>query len=140
MKTATTSTIKNRKLSHLALALALSAGTIGGMMTFAATTEPAFAQAAGKGGGGAGGAGGEADPNVMNPNEPRTHARRPNLPPVVRVAPPRPNCQQNTDGVELKNCRYTQRPTPRIVSINGFANCAVVHQAPSGQFYCVRPM
>lgn len=133
---------KSSKLSTLALALALSAGTVGGMMTFALTIEPAQARSAGKGGGGGGGAagnGGEGGDDVMaaHINEPRSHARRPNNPPVARVRPGPQNCQQNTDGVMLQNCRYTQ---PRIVRINGFANCAVVAQVGPSEFACLRAM
>lgn len=47
----------NRRFRHLALAIVLSTGTVGGTMAFAMMTAPAFAQAGG-GGGGSGGEGG----------------------------------------------------------------------------------
>lgn len=145
---------KTRRLSILALALALSAGTVGGMMSFAAmTTAPAMAQAAAGGGGNGGNAGGNGggnggEPgNIMN-NGPITHARTPNRqsePPIQRARPDRQNCNGSQELAEIEKCKYTLRTVPRIVRINGFANCAVVQQMPSPnggptEFYCLKSM
>lgn len=119
------------RFSHLALALALSTGTVGGMMGFVALTEPAFARTNGGGNGGGGPAGGgEGAANITDPN-------------VRRVQPS--TCNGSRDTIDTNKCRYTQPRAVRIVSINGFANCAVVQQMQNvdgkpTEFYCVRPM
>lgn len=138
------------RFSHIALALALSVGTVGGMATFAALTEPAFAASSsggGSGGSSAGGGpgGGEASPMAINNPAPPAARRHP---PRHRIAaiPSRPNpCGGSADTPDTTNCKYDLRPTPRIVSIHGFANCAVIQQMPGaygrpGEFYCARPM
>lgn len=134
-----------KKLTHLALAFALSAGTVGGMLTFAAlSSAPAMAQAAGgNGGGGGGGSPGTENGNVMAAI---THATN-NVPGRGTRSPtprPRPTsivkCNGENDGRHVDECLYTEPATPRIVSIHGFANCAVVQQMPGGRFYCIKPM
>lgn len=141
--------ISNRKtrFGHVALALSLSLGTVGGMMGFVALTEPAFAaQGGGGGGGGAGGgANGGGETSVMSVNR---GPALPNNPPVARRASPVSHtangCTTARNTPDLQNCHYTERGTPRIVNIHGFANCAVIGQLPGangrGEFYCLRPM
>ena len=132
------------RFSHIALALALSVGTVGGMATFAALTEPAFAASSNGGGSGAGGGpgGGEASPMAINNPAPPAARRHP---PHRRAAVVPPPCGGSADTPDTTNCKYDLRPTPRIVSIHGFANCAVIQQMPAahgrpGEFYCARPM
>ncbi|MCA0401731.1 MAG: hypothetical protein LCH38_13050 [Proteobacteria bacterium] len=141
----TKQTLKNR-LSNLALALALSAGTVGGMMSIALTAD--IAQAAniagghnggGHNGGGNNGNGADGGAPVMRPNEPRSFARAPRAP---RVAAPRgqiQKCEGNSSGSDNTHCRFETRPA-RIVSTHGFANCALIEQTRYGEFYCARPM
>lgn len=138
---------KNSRFSHIALALALSVGTVGGMASFLALTEVAQAKGNGGGGaGGAGGAGGEPAPAVANNNPAINRA-----PPVINPPLTQPvrsiqlNCDGSREMIENQNCRHNARSTPRIVRINGFANCAVVQQIPNpnggpADFYCLRPM
>lgn len=141
-----TSKTGKSRFSHLALALALSVGTVGGMATFAALTEPAFARGAGGGGGGGAAGGGEggnpvAAVNIQDPAINRAPPRR-----RIAAIPSRSKpCGGSADTEDTSACKYDLRPTPRIVSIHGFANCAVVQQMPGaygrpGEFYCVRPM
>jgi len=141
MKTQT----KNSRFSHIALALALSVGTVGGMASFLALTETA--QARGNGGGGAGGAagGGEPPPTAINNNRPAINRAPPVINPPLRARMPQLNCNGSSEMIENQNCRHNARSTPRIVRINGFANCAVVQQIPNpnggpAEFYCLRPM
>lgn len=143
MKTQT----KKSRFSHIALALALSVGTVGGMASFLALTE--VAQAKGNGGGGAGGAGGgnggEPAPAAINNNRPAINRAPPVIDPPQRARIPQLNCDGSREMIENQNCRHNARSTPRIVRINGFANCAVVQQIPSpnggpAEFYCLRPM
>ena len=131
------------RFSHIALALSLSLGTVGGMFSFIALTEPAFAAQGGGGGGGGGGAGGNgggeggnvmaAVNNAVNANKPQTPGGQPN------------GCTTARNTPDLQNCHYTERSTPRVVNIHGFANCAVIGQRPGsngrpGEFFCLRPM
>ena len=140
-----TSTRKTR-FSHIALALSLSLGTVGGMMGFVALTEPAFAAAAGGGNGGGGGGGGGANGGEGGNVMAVTHNAAPNNPNrVTRSQPSTPeSCTTARNTPERQNCHYTERGTPRIVNIHGFANCAVIGQRPGsngrGEFYCLRPM
>lgn len=143
MKTQT----KNSRFSHIALALALSVGTVGGMASFLALTETA--QARGNGGGGAGGAaggnGGEPAPAAANNNRPAINRAPPVIDPPLRARMQQLNCDGSREMIENQNCRHNARSTPRIVRINGFANCAVVQQIPNpnggpAEFYCLRPM
>lgn len=140
---------RKTRFGHIALALSLSFGTVGGMMGFVALTEPAFAAAAGGGGGGGAGAGGGGGANGEGGNV-MAAARAPvlpNNPPVVRRSNPvtANGCTTARNTPDLQNCHYTERGTPRIVNIHGFANCAVIGQMPGakgrpGEFYCLRPM
>lgn len=137
MKTQT----RKSRFSHLALALALSTGTVGGMMSFAAMTEPAFAR--GNGGGGAGPAGGGEGGNVMSPaaaNIAGAPNRGPRNPPQIGRRGIPDNCNGSRETINTNKCKYTQPRAIRVVNIHGFANCAVVQQTPFGEFYCVRPM
>lgn len=140
---------KTRKFNAVALALALSAGTVGGMFSFAAMIEPAMAASTNGGGGGQGGGGGSTgggEPNgVMGAgNGPFALVAAPNKHP--EVPQPYENCNGSRDGNDIQKCRYTQRKTaPRIVKINGFANCAVVQQVRGvdgtpGEFFCLKSM
>lgn len=88
-----TKTSKSRRFNGLALALALSAGTAGGLFTVSAMTEPAAAQAVA----------GAGIPATTLPAQAE---------PAVAASP----------------AAQPQRPAPRVVRINGFANCAVVKQ------------
>jgi hypothetical protein len=138
--TSTTQTKRAGKLGHIALALALSCGTVGGMMAFAAMTEPAFARGNGGGAGPAGGAAG----GVMNPagrgpvgaaNDPNEHQKRGR----------NEICNGSRDMPQTDRCKYTQPRLVRIVNLHGFANCAVVQQlarvdGKPGEFYCARSM
>lgn len=97
-----------RTLSQLALALALSIGTFGGMMGFVALTESAQA------------AGGKAEQQVAATSAPTS------VPTPAASVP-------------------AERPQPRVVRINGFANCAVVKQVNGAngkpaEFRCDRAM
>jgi hypothetical protein len=136
----TTLKTKKSRLPFLALALALSAGTVGGMLSIAAMTEPAMARGNG-GGGGAGGDGGGA--NIMNPGNP-PNANVPGRGPNARVMPDRPTCDEASRPGSIRDCRYTPARSPRVVNIHGFANCAVVSQVIGAngvpQFVCVRTM
>lgn len=129
-------TTKSR-LPFLALAFALSAGTVAGMAGIAAMSEPAMARGNG-GGGAAGGDGGGA--NIMNPGAPNIA----NPGPVnQRVFPERPNCETPDRITQNRDCG--QSPVrARVVNIHGFANCAVVQQVigANGQprFVCSRTM
>lgn len=89
-KTKMTRISKSRRFNGLALALALSAGTAGGLFTVSAMTEPAAAQAVASAG----------------------------IPTAVQAEP----------AVAAPPAAQPQRPAPRVVRINGFANCAVVKQ------------
>lgn len=104
---------KSRKFSQLALALALSVGTIGGMAGFAGLTEPASAMGL------------------------RSEA----------ASEAAATVKTSAVAIGVNPARETQqvRTSPRVVQINGFANCAVVRQMPNtagqaAQFSCVRPM
>lgn len=145
MKTQMKTQTKKSRFSHIALALALSVGTVGGMASFLALTE--VAEAKGNGGGGAGG-GGEPAPAAVkaNNNGPAINRAPPiNPPPQQALRAQDLNCGGSRDMIENESCRHNARSTPRIVRINGFANCAVVQQIPGpnggpAEFYCLRPM
>lgn len=136
----------SKRLSHLALALALSCGTVGGLLTVAALTEPALARGQGGGGQGGGeGSGGGEPGGVMNAGEPRTHARSPNnpstVPPTRRAASPE-LCDAQRGG-DVAQCKFSQRSAPRVIRITGFAGCSAIQQIPgtegrSTEFYCIR--
>lgn len=101
---------RNKRFSHIALAFALSAGTVGGMMAIASLSAPALAR--GNGGGGAGGAGGEAGNvmaavNIANVPEPG----RPQGFPKLNRAP----CGQDANTPILRECNYAG--TRRVVHI-----------------------
>jgi hypothetical protein len=136
-----TSQTKASKIHSIALALALSCGTAGGMLAFATLTEPAMAR--GQGGGDSGN-GGEPGGVMAADREPVTHAQNQR---ERRRAPE--TCDAQSDGASLRQCKFTPppatRPTARLVKINGFANCAVVQQVPVGpgqqpEFYCLKGM
>ena len=136
--------LRSKKFTTLGLALALSCGTVGGLLGAAAlATGPALAQSAGNGGGGGAGGAGEFG-NVMNAAI--THARQPNRPrnpPVVLTTRPRVDCGTQRDGSDVRDCKYTERRAPRVVQIYGHAQCAVVQQVPGTdgkppEFYCLR--
>jgi hypothetical protein len=120
-------TLGNR-FGTLALAFALSAGTVGGMVSFASLSQPA--QARGNGGSSEGGAGA----TVMKPDAAVLDEK-----PNGRRAIPE-NCNGSKDMPGVQKCRYTQPRTVRVVNIHGFANCAVVQQMANGAFYCARAM
>ncbi len=154
-KTNATKSRKASRFSMLALALSLSAGTVAGMLSIAALTSgPAQAQSAGNGGNGgnggggpAGGAGGGAGPMIADigpkvvDDRPRPN-RNPNVPP--RRATPAV-CEGNLSALDAEKCKHNQRSTPRIVRINGFAQCAIVQQVPNpnggpADFFCLKTM
>ena len=94
---------RNKRFSHIALAFALSAGTIGGMMAIASLSAPALAR--GNGGGGAGGTGGGEAGNVMAAvniaNVPNRRGR-PAIFPRFRTNP----CGQSAGMTGLGECKY----------------------------------
>ncbi len=144
MKTQPTNT-KNRKFSHFVLALALSIGTVGGMASFAAMTEPALAKSAGGGGNAGGGNAGGENGGVMAANANKPGIANIQQPNIQRSVPDPTPCGQSADGTDTIKCKYTQRPSPRVVRINGFANCAIVQQVRAtdgrpAEFYCLRSM
>ncbi len=157
-KNTATKSRKASRFSMLALALSLSAGTVAGMLSIAALTSgPAQAQSAGNGGNGgnggggpAGGAGGGANPMSISkfPNNPSfdIDRQRPNRNPnfQVRRAVP-PVCEGNVSQFDAEKCKINQRSAPRIVRINGFAQCAVIQQVPNpnggpADFFCLKTM
>lgn len=108
MQRAVTAKSAKHRFSQLALALALSVGTFGGMMGFVALTEPAQA------------AGGSARQQVAATTAPTAASAPTVTTPAGRAA-------------------------PRVVRINGFANCAVVKQivgtnGKPDEFRCIRAM
>ena len=108
------------RFNIFALALALSVGTVGGLTAVAAQTG-------GGGGGNGGGAGGEPG-GVMA----ITHANQPHQ----QQPGKRDACGGDRDTATTKHCRQS----PRVVRIEGFANCAVIGQTRNGEVYCIRPM
>lgn len=127
----------NRKFNLFALALALSAGTIGGMASFAGMTEPAFA-------GGNSQQGQIAKIEVSRIDTAKTDVAKPDAVRTVALKTEAPHCGGDRDA-NTRHCVPSYRPVPRVVNINGFANCSKVQQVVStngqpAKFECARPM
>lgn len=106
-------TRKSNRLSMLALAFSLSAGTVAGLVGIAALTAgPANAQSAGGNGGGGGGGNGGAggSPMAITMGNPAINVN--NGPPRRRVAaiPRLPKyCGGSADSFDTASCRYVLR-------------------------------
>ncbi len=145
-----TSPRKAGRLSILALALSLSTGTIAGLVGIASfATAPAMAKGNGGGDGGAAGAGGEggapmaaARPFAVNQQQPNNP--RPNRVRGTRAQVTNP-CGGAADTIDTTACKFTQRSTPRIVTMQGFERCGLVQRLPGAnggpaEFYCLQPL
>lgn len=112
----TTLKTRNKRFSHIALALALSTGTVGGMMAMASLSEPAFARGNGGGGGGNAGPGGGENGDVMKAiKEPYAARRRAPNDRRPRVRPENCGDSQFSYGDGIRNCRYTEMRYYRIL-------------------------
>lgn len=143
---------KAGRLSMLALALSLSTGTVAGLVGIASfATAPAMAQGNGGngGGGGAAGAGGEGGSPMAAPRHYAVNQQQPNNPRPNRTRGTRAQvtnpCGGAADSIDTTACKFTQRSTPRIVTMRGFERCGLVQRIPGvnggpAEFYCLQPL
>lgn len=113
----TTLKTRNKRFSHIALALALSAGTVGGMMAIATLSEPAHARGNGGGGGSTGGngSGGENGDVMKATSAPNIARQRTPNGRVPRFNPENCADSQYSFGTGIRSCRYTQARSYRAL-------------------------
>lgn len=156
LNTTLSSPRKAGRLSMLALALSLSAGTVAGLVGITSlASAPAMAQSNGGGGnggnaGGGGGNGGGEHGSPMavgpasyaiqqQPKTPRANRARLTRMPLIH------SCNGAAESIDTKACKFTQPTMKRIVTMQAFERCGLVQRIPGvngspAEFYCLQPL